>query len=168
MNTFKTAGIALLALASFAGASALAQEAVVGAPNADALFAAKDPKLNRNKQAAYHIMKELLECNYWQDAGKYLTNRYIQHNPNAKSGLDGVVYYFTQVAKRTPAASCPDKLTTKIVSVVAEGDYVIVITPREFKDPKDPTKNYYTSWFDQWRFVDGKADEHWDGALKAN
>jgi len=52
--------------------------------------------------------------------------------------------------------------------VVAEGDYVVVITPRMYKDPKDPTKDYYTSWFDQWRFVDGKADEHWDGALKAN
>jgi predicted SnoaL-like aldol condensation-catalyzing enzyme len=168
MKIIKTTGIALVALASFAAASSFAQEAVVGAPNADALFTSKNAKLNRNKQAAYHIMKELLECNYWQDAGKYLTKQYIQHNPNAKSGLDGVVYYFTQVAKRTPAASCPEKLTTKIVSVVAEGDYVIVITPREIKDPKDPSKNYYTSWFDQWRFVDGKADEHWDGALKAN
>jgi predicted SnoaL-like aldol condensation-catalyzing enzyme len=21
---------------------------------------------------------------------------------------------------------------------------------------------YSTTWFDTWRFVDGKADEHWD------
>jgi predicted SnoaL-like aldol condensation-catalyzing enzyme len=168
MKIIRTAGVALIALASLAAASSYAQEAVVGVKDPDALFSSKDPKLNRNKQAAYHIMKELLECNYWQDAGKYLTDRYIQHNPNAKSGLDGVVYYFTQVAKRTPAASCPEKLNTKIVSVVAEGDYVVVITPREYKDAKDPSKNYYTSWFDQWRFVNGKADEHWDGALKAN
>jgi predicted SnoaL-like aldol condensation-catalyzing enzyme len=49
---------------------------------------------------------------------------------------------------------------------VAEGDYVIVVTPREMKDPKDPSKTYTTSWFDMWRFVDGKADEHWDGATK--
>jgi predicted SnoaL-like aldol condensation-catalyzing enzyme len=168
MKIIRTAGVALIALASLAAASSYAQEAVVGVKDPDALFSSKDPKLNRNKQAAYHIMKELLECNYWQDAGKYLTDRYIQHNPNAKSGLDGVVYYFTQVAKRTPAASCPEKLNTKIVSVVAERDYVVVITPREYKDAKDPSKNYYTSWFDQWRFVNGKADEHWDGALKAN
>jgi predicted SnoaL-like aldol condensation-catalyzing enzyme len=24
-----------------------------------------------------------------------------------------------------------------------------------------------TSWFDMWRFKDGKADEHWDGATIA-
>jgi len=167
-NTTKATLIALSATFALAALPLHAQEAVVGAPDAEALFKAKDPKLNRNKQAAYHIMKELLECNFWNDAGKYLTNKYIQHNPNAKSGLEGVVYYFTQVAKRTPAASCPEKLNTKIVSVVAEGDYVVVITPRMYKDPKDPTKDYYTSWFDQWRFVDGKADEHWDGALKSN
>ncbi len=27
-----------------------------------------------------------------------------------------------------------------------------------------PTKSYTTTWFDTWRFVDGKADEHWDPA----
>jgi len=25
---------------------------------------------------------------------------------------------------------------------------------------------YTTTWFDMWRFVDGKADEHWDPAIK--
>ncbi len=41
-----------------------------------------------------------------------------------------------------------------------------VITPRVMKDPKDPAKTYATSWFDTWRFVDGKADEHWDPATR--
>ena len=54
----------------------------------------------------------------------------------------------------------------RVVAVVAEGDYVVVITPRVVKDAKDPSKTYTTSWFDMWRFVDGKADEHWDGAVK--
>jgi predicted SnoaL-like aldol condensation-catalyzing enzyme len=48
--------------------------------------------------------------------------------------------------------------------VVAEGDLVIVVTPRELPNPKDPSTTYTTSWFDMWRFKDGKADEHWDGA----
>jgi len=39
-----------------------------------------------------------------------------------------------------------------------------VLTPRTLKDPRDPDKTYTTSWFDTWRFVDGKADEHWDPA----
>jgi predicted SnoaL-like aldol condensation-catalyzing enzyme len=28
-------------------------------------------------------------------------------------------------------------------------------------------ETYYTTWFDTWRFVDGKADEHWDPATIA-
>jgi len=36
----------------------------------------------------------------------------------------------------------------------------------DLKDPKDPSKSYTTTWFDMWRFKDGKADEHWDSARK--
>ena len=64
-------------------------EPVVGVADPDALFHSKDPKLDRNMQAAYHIMKELLECNQWSDAGNWLTDKYIQHNPMAKSGPAG-------------------------------------------------------------------------------
>ena len=144
---------------------ARAQEPVAGAPDAEALFTSPDPKLHRNKQAAYHIVKDLLEAGHWELADRWLTERYIQHNPNAGSGRAAVVDFFTKVLKVEPKP-IPVKLKTKVVAVVAEGDYVVVVFPREVKDPKDPTKTYTTSWFDMWRFVDGKADEHWDGATK--
>jgi len=169
MNKRKSIGWLVLVAASFGAlgtTSASAQTPVVGVQDAEALFTSPDPKLHRNKQAAYHIVKELLECNYWHEADKYLTERYIQHNPQAANGRQAVVDFFTKVMGRKPAASCPAKMTTKVVSVVAEGDHVVVTFPREMKDPKDATKTYTTSWFDQWRFVDGKADEHWDGATK--
>src|SRR4051812_30498096 len=150
---------------SLTGGVARAQEPVVGAPDAEALFHSPDPKLDRNKQAAYHIERELLAAGHWEMADEWLTERYIQHNPNAASGRAAVVEFFTKVLKVQPRA-IPTRLTQKVVAVVAEGDYVVVITPRVVKDPKDPTKAYTTSWFDMWRFVDGKADEHWDGALK--
>jgi len=67
------------------------QAPLVGASDPDALFHSSDPKLNANKQAAYHIVKNLLEAGHWELADKYLTERYIQHNPNAASGRDGVV-----------------------------------------------------------------------------
>ena len=61
----------------------------------------------------------------------------------------------------------PAHLTYGIVSVVAEGDLVTVAISREQTDPSDPSKKYTTTWFDQYRMVDGKADEHWDPATKA-
>jgi predicted SnoaL-like aldol condensation-catalyzing enzyme len=147
------------------GAIVHAQTPVAGVADADALFHSKNPKQEKNKQAAYHIMKELLEANHWDMADQWLTERYIQHNPQAGNGRDAVVKFFTEVRKVKPSP-IPDKLGTPIVSVVAEGNYVIVTQPRTMKDSKDPTKTYTTTWFDMWRFVDGKADEHWDPATR--
>ena len=138
-----------------------AQEPVVGVDDPESLFVDDDPVLHRNKQAALHIMRELLQCSQWDRAGEWLTDQYIQHNPNAASGLDGVVYFFTQVLKLKPTEDCK-VLTLPIVAVTAEDDLVTVLTPRVFDDPRTEGKKYYTTWFDTWRFVDGKADEHWD------
>jgi predicted SnoaL-like aldol condensation-catalyzing enzyme len=148
-----------------AAAEARAQDPVVGASDPDALFHSSDPNLDRNKQAAYHIEKDLLEAGHWEMADQWLTERYIQHNPNAASGRAGVVDYFTKVLKVAPKPIAP-KLARPVVAVIAEGDYVIVVTPRTLQDPKDPSRKYTTTWFDMWRFSNGKADEHWDGATK--
>ena len=140
----------------------LAQEPVVGVTNPESLFRDANPKRNANKQATLHIMKDLLQCNHWNEADKWLTSRYLQHNPNVASGREGVVKFFG-TRPRTPTC---DKLTTKVVAVLADGDLVTVVMPREVKDPKDSSKTYTTTWFDMWRFVNGKADEHWDPAMK--
>ncbi|OJY65951.1 MAG: hypothetical protein BGP16_05950 [Sphingobium sp. 66-54] len=136
---------------------------VTAAADPESLFTSPDPKLHANKQVALKIVKELLEANHWDRAPLYLTKEYIQHNPLAASGLDAVMHYFINVAKRTPSP-IPEKMQTKVVAVQAEGDYVTVSFVREMKDPKDASRTYTTTWFDMWRFKDGKADEHWDPA----
>jgi predicted SnoaL-like aldol condensation-catalyzing enzyme len=152
----------------------------------ESLFVDEDPVLNRNKQTTLHIMRELLQCGQWDRSGEWLTDAYHQHNPNAASGRAGVVYFFTEVMKVERVAEC-DELTTEIVAVTAEDDLVTVLWPRRYPDPRTPeyqqcmtrpqgeerneclqgVKIYYTTWFDTWRFVDGKADEHWDPATIA-
>ena len=156
---------AILAAAFLMMAPALhAQEAVVGVKDPEALFTDPDPALHRNKQATLHIMRELINCGQWDRAGEWLTKAYIQHNPNAVSGLAGVVDYFTKVRKAKRIDKC-DKLTSEVVAVIADDNYVTVLFPRKYPDPRTPGKEYSTTWFDTWRFVDGKADEHWDSAL---
>lgn len=152
-----------LATALLGGALPLqAHEPVVTAADADALFHSKDPRLDRNKQAAYHIIRDLIDSGHWEMADQFLTERYIQHNPMADTGRAAAVKFFTEVLKARPEP-IPAKLQkSRIVAVVAEGDLVTVAYVREMKDPKDPAKSYTTTWFDMWRFVDGKADEHWD------
>ena len=152
--------VAALFAASFVYAPLGAQEPVVAAPDVDALFHSKDKKLDRNKQAAYHIEKDLLEANHWDEADKWLTPEYLQHNPNVKSGRAGGVAFFSSMRKPTPV---PEHLGATVAYVNAEGDYVTVATVRQLKDPKTG-QPYTTTWFDTWRFVDGKAAEHWDCA----
>ena len=150
---------ALLSLAALPGLFGQAAP-VVGADDPTALFTDKDPKLNTNKQAAMHIVLDLLECGHWNESDKWLTDQYIQHNPGFSSGRATVVAAFSKSAPR----EIPDKdhWRTKVVAVVAEGDYVSVATRTEAADPRNPGQTYTTTHFDMWRFVNGKADEHWD------
>ena len=113
----------LFALFAFLSASlTFAQAPVTGSSDPESLFTSKDPKLNANKQVTLHIMRDLLEAGHWDDAPKYLTKEYIQHNPNVASGLDPVLKFFAgRPQKPIPAKNA---WATKVVSVTAEGDLV--------------------------------------------
>lgn len=160
---------ALVATMPFAASAQMRalSDPVVPHPDPESLFSSDDPVLHRNKQAALHIQRNLLKCNEWNRASEWLTDAYIQHNPVAASGLEGVVYYFTQIARREPLSPCPALSAEDpngVVAVMAEGDYVTILTRRIVPYADDPTQSYTTTWFDTWRFVDGRADEHWDPA----
>jgi len=153
------AGLIVVA-ALLSNAAAYAQEPVKPAADVESLFKDKDKKLNEAKQVAYHIEKDLLQCNHWSEADKWLTERYVQHNPQVASGRAGVVKFF---GSRPQAATC-EKLNAPVVAVIADGDLVTVVSVSNRKDSKGEA--YTTTWFDMWRIVDGKADEHWDPATK--
>jgi predicted SnoaL-like aldol condensation-catalyzing enzyme len=154
--------VLVLTLSAAPAGVALAQAPVVGVENPEALFTDPDPKLHANKQVVLHIVRDLLECNHWDQADKWLTEAYIQHNPLVVSGRDAVVKFFGS----RPRKPIPARMQTKVVAVLAEGDLVVVAFPREHKDPKDASRTYTTTWFDMWRIENGRAAEHWDGALK--
>ena len=149
-------------VASIGCARVMAQAPVTGVANPESLFTDSNPQLHANKQVALHIVRDLLECNHWDEADKWLTPEYIQHNPNVVSGRDAVVKFFGS----RPKKPIPEKMQTRVAAVIADRDLVLVAFPREYKDPKDPSKTYTTTWFDMWRITQGKASEHWDGAMK--
>ena len=150
-----------VAAVCLAGAVAFTQEPVVPAINVEALFKDNNPKLNENKQVAYHIVRDLLQCKRWNQADKWLTERYIQHNPVIPSGRAAIVKLF---GKGPAPETCDEKINAPIVAVLADGDLVTVVTVASPKDANG--QPYTTTWFDMWRIVDGKADEHWDPMIK--
>jgi len=138
---------------------------VVGVDDPAPLFTDKDPVLNRNKQATMHIVFDLLEAGHWSEADKWITDRYIQHNPGFASGLETIKKAFGARPGRDLPANLKDA-RTKVVAVLAVGDLVCVATRSERPNPRQQGATYTTTHFDMWRFVDGKADEHWDeGAI---
>jgi predicted SnoaL-like aldol condensation-catalyzing enzyme len=156
--------IALVGLLSvLASAMVFGQAApVVASDEPEKLFTDKDPVLNRNKQAAMHIVIDLLEAGHWSEADKWLTERYIQHNPMFASGREPIMKAFGGRGPGRPIPANPKDWRTKVVAVVAEGDLVAVVTRVELPDPRNPGQTYTTTHYDMWRFLDGKADEHWD------
>jgi predicted SnoaL-like aldol condensation-catalyzing enzyme len=118
--------------------AAQAQEPVVAAADPEALFTDEDPVKHANKQVVLHVLRELLQCNYWEQADRWLTERYLQHNPNVQSGRDNVVAYF----KDLPRAPTCDKLTMPIVTVLTSGDIVGVVFRMEYDDPRNEGQKY--------------------------
>jgi predicted SnoaL-like aldol condensation-catalyzing enzyme len=161
--------IGVLGIAALAALSAFGQAVpVTGADDPAPLFTDKDPVLHRNKQAAMHIVFDLLAYGHWEDAPKYLTERYIQHNPCCASGRQIVMDLFGRIAKPREIPTSTKDYSPKIVAVLAQGDLVAVMNRVERPDPRNPGQTYTTTHYDMWRFVDGKADEHWDeGGINA-
>lgn len=140
-----------------------AQEAVTAHTNHATLLASKDPQLAANKKLVYDFWREVFEGGHLDLAPKYLAESYIQHNPNVATGRKAFVDFFSTFKKPKPIAA---QIESPLVSIVAEGDMVILTFVKEHTDPKDPTKKYTTSWFDQFRIENGKIAEHWDPAIR--
>jgi predicted SnoaL-like aldol condensation-catalyzing enzyme len=135
---------------------------VVPGKDQAAMLESSDPKLAANKKIAYDFYRIVLRGLRLDQAEKYMRNDYIQHNPNADTGIEGFKAYFTKLGGPKPI---PDTLVD-LVAIQAEGDYVTLSLVREYDDPAQPGKKYTSTWFDMFRIQDGKIAEHWDNATK--
>lgn len=136
--------------------SAHSQEAVTGVADRAALFHSGDPLLDERKQVVFKIYTEVFENGRYDLVDTYMTERYIQHNPNIPSGREAVKRLF----REHPLP----KMTIPVFAVVAEGDMVVVASAMTLPNPTKPGQTYTTTHFDMWRFVGNRVDEHWDEA----
>ena len=128
-----------------------------------ALLASDDPRLAANKRLVYDMYRIVLQGGHHERAHEFIAEGYIQHNPNAAQGLAGIVDY---VRETRPVREIKDTLELPLITLVAEGDYVMTSFVRPEKDAAGET--YYTTWFDLFRIENGKIAEHWDPMLKSD
>jgi len=126
------------------------------------LLKSSNPRLAANKKLAYDFFRVILRGRRLDMADQYMTEDYIQHNPNADTGMAGFKAYFSALGGEQPI---PDKLDG-LVAIQADGDYVTLSFSREYEDPAIKGETYTTTWFDMFRIVNGKIVEHWDTATK--
>lgn len=128
--------------------SALAQLRVKPLAAQQILLQSDNPKLAQNKKLVYDMWREFLEGGHMDMAEKYFTQTYIQHNPNVATGRKALVESLSKFTSPQPVA---DTIKAPIVTILAEGDLVMISFSRELPDPGDKTKKYTTTWFDMFR-----------------
>jgi len=136
---------------------------VTPAPDQTALLKSNNPKLAANKKLCYDFFRVILRARHLDEADKYMLADYIQHNPNADTGIAGFKAYFSKLGGPLPVKDTVDDL----VAIQAEGNYVTLSFVRRYDDPASPGQKYTTTWFDMFRIANGKIAEHWDCATKA-
>jgi predicted SnoaL-like aldol condensation-catalyzing enzyme len=131
---------------------------------AEELAKSPNKQLETNKMLVLNLFREILEARHMELADKYLADDFIQHNPNAANGLAALKQFFS--GQNAQPREIQPKVQRKVVAMVAEGDTVLIVSPRELTDPKDKAQKYTTVGFDAYRIQGGKVIEHWDAALK--
>ena len=138
-----------------------AQLPVMEHPNQLALLQSGDPRLAANKKLVYDFWREVFQTRDMARAPTYMAEDYMQHNPRVPTGRQAFMDFFGRFEKQ-PLRPQIDNLVT----MVAEGDLVILAFRRELPDPQHPGQTYTTTWFDMFRIKDGKIAEHWDYGTK--
>jgi predicted SnoaL-like aldol condensation-catalyzing enzyme len=65
-----------------------------------------------------------------------------------------------------PVLPIEPRITFPVISMMAEGDLVMVATVSSLDDPDSPGHKYAGTHFDLFRIEHGKIAEHWDSVAK--
>jgi predicted SnoaL-like aldol condensation-catalyzing enzyme len=147
----------VLVLFLAAGLAACAQEcpepvAVEEPSQPEPVAATEEPSQEEiNKQNAIAFYEAAINEKDFEKASQYMGDEYIQHNPLAADGPEGLKA-FLAFAKENLGS-----FKVEIKQAFADGDYVILHV-RARANPEDRG----SAVMDIFRFEDGKVVEHWD------
>ena len=109
--------------------------------------------LEANKKNVVAFYEKAINDKDFDAASKYLGSRYIQHNPTAPDGAEGLKGFIGFLKSKFPQSK------SEIQRVVAEGDDVILHV-QSVREPGTRGR----AIVDIFRLENGKIVEHWDVA----
>jgi predicted SnoaL-like aldol condensation-catalyzing enzyme len=118
---------------------------------APAAFAADANQMAANKKAVEEFLDLAINRKNFEAAAKFLGPRYVQHNPNAADGPEGLKAYIAFLRQKFP------DYHSDIKRVFADGDYVIT---HAHNVPMPGSRGYAV--MNIFELESGKIVEHWD------
>jgi predicted SnoaL-like aldol condensation-catalyzing enzyme len=110
---------------------------------------AADPEANKKTVVDFYNLA--LNQKDFDAASKYLGPRYIQHNPNAADGAEGLKRLVAFLKEKFPNSK------SEIKRVIAEGD-IVVLHVHSVRERGQRGR----AIVDMFRLENGKIVEHWD------
>ena len=114
---------------------------------------ANTPQEEANKKNVVEFYDKALNQKDFEAASKYLGSRYVQHNPVAADGPEGLKGFIQFLRDKFPNSR------SEIKRVFADGDYVIVHV-HAIREPGTRGR----AIIDIFKLESGKVVEHWDVA----
>jgi predicted SnoaL-like aldol condensation-catalyzing enzyme len=118
---------------------------------------AQSAQEKKNQEMVMSWYHDVVLSGHVNEAAKYMADDYIEHDPRISGGRAGFIQHYENPSARPADA--------KLISSLAQGDYVMLAWERADKDPKTSTPYTYTT-YDLVRVKNGKIQEHWDNAKK--
>ncbi len=127
----------------------------------ESMLASDDPVLAANKRLVYDWWREVFEAGRIELNDRYMADDFIEHNPNVRSGREGVEAF---IAARGDPKPIQDRVEQELIAITAENDIVTLMFVAEYDHPEQAGTKYSTTWYDTFRVTDGRIVEHWDPA----
>jgi predicted SnoaL-like aldol condensation-catalyzing enzyme len=108
-------------------------------------------QVEANKRAVVEFYNLALNEKNFEAASKYLGPRYVQHNPSAADGAEGLKAFIGFLRDKFPQSR------SEIKRVLADGDFVVVHV-HSVREPGTRGR----AIIDLFRLENGKIVEHWD------
>jgi predicted SnoaL-like aldol condensation-catalyzing enzyme len=121
-----------------------------------ALAGGEEAKEERNKKIVLDFYDKAINQKDFEAASVHLGDKYIQHNPLATDGPEGLKAFLEYAKQNLPT------FRTEFKRVFADGDYVIVHAHAR-ANPDDPSDRGMAV-MDIFRLEGDKVVEHWDVA----
>lgn len=112
---------------------------------------AQSPEERRNEQVVRDFYDAAINKKDFAAAASFLGEKYIQHNPTAGDGHEGLKKFLEVLTTKLP------HYKSRIVSVFVDGDFVIL----HVHNVREPNTRGFAI-IDIFRLENGKIVEHWD------